>query len=164
MNEHVALKVPDFGYDTDYHAWSLAQAAMLRSGRLRDIDIQNIAEEIESLGRSDRRSLESQMIRLVEHLLKLQFATDGDPKPGWRKTVRDARRQIAVILDDSPSLRRQRQFFYLSGWPHAVTDAAEALAAYGDAAGSARLDALSVGDAPFSLDQALDSGWYPANA
>ena len=61
-------------YDRDYYAWVQDQVDALRQHRIEDVDWENVAEEIEDLGKSQRHSVESQMVRLLEHLLKLQYA------------------------------------------------------------------------------------------
>ena len=98
-------------YDEDFLAWSRQQAEALRSaargGSNQPLDWENLAEEIESLGESDRRQLTSQVRRILRHLLKLEASPAIQPRPGWRATIINARREIAGILRDSPSLRRE---------------------------------------------------------
>jgi Domain of unknown function DUF29 len=72
-------------YDIDYFLWSEHQAALLRQGKLTLLDIENLAGEIESLGRSDRRALMSQVQRRLVHLLKWQF------QPGRRSVSWESR-------------------------------------------------------------------------
>ena len=60
-------------YDTDFYAWTNEQAALLRAGRWSEADVENIAEEIESMGRSERRELVSRLTVLLMHLLKWRF-------------------------------------------------------------------------------------------
>ena len=91
-------------YDEDFYAWTVEQAGLLRSGQLSLADIENIAEEIESLGRSDRRALDSRLSVLIAHLLKWQ-AQPRLRSPSWRGTLREQRRQIRKLLRESPSLR-----------------------------------------------------------
>ena len=69
--------------------------------------LQNLAEEIESLGKSQRRELASQIRRILRHLLKLEASPASDPRAGWHATIYEARAEIAGILRDSPSLRRE---------------------------------------------------------
>jgi hypothetical protein len=96
-------------YDEDFFLWSTEQAEALRAAALgatnQPIDWENVAEEIESLGRSDRRELHSPMRRVIEHLLKLEYSLATDPRGGWIDSISDARNQIDVLLEDSPSLR-----------------------------------------------------------
>jgi len=91
-------------YDKDFYAWTFEQARLLRSGELAEIDAENLAEEIESMGRRDRHELESRMTVLLAHLLKWQ-AQPENRSTSWSGTIREQRRQIARKLRDSPSLR-----------------------------------------------------------
>jgi hypothetical protein len=96
-------------YDRDFVLWTEEQAAALR--RCKDanlpLDWENLAEEIESLGRSDRRELRSQITCILRHLLKLAVSPAAEPRRGWMSTVREARGEIEGVLEDSPSLRRE---------------------------------------------------------
>jgi hypothetical protein len=98
-------------YDADILVWSERQAELLRrraAGELineADLDWPNIAEEIEALGKSDRRELRNRIATLLDHLIRLQASPATDPRAGWRKTVREQRRGIQTLLADSPSLR-----------------------------------------------------------
>lgn len=98
-------------YDHDLVLWSEQQARELRAaagaGWNMPIDWENVAEEIESLGRSERRALASHIESVVEHLLKLQASPAPEPARGWRDTIRRARGEIEDVLADSPSLRRE---------------------------------------------------------
>ena len=98
-------------YDSDLVAWSAEQARVIRdAGRQRinaPIDWENVAEEIESLGKSERRTLSSRIGTVIEHLLKLQVSPAKEPAAVWRDTVRRTRQEIEEILRDSPSLRRE---------------------------------------------------------
>jgi hypothetical protein len=94
-------------YDTDFYAWTKAQAAALRAKKWLALDVDNLAEEIESLGRSDRRAITHQLERLLLHLLKWVYQPDQRARRGrgWRGSVRQARTAIADLLEESPSLR-----------------------------------------------------------
>jgi hypothetical protein len=91
-------------YEEDFYAWTVEQARLLRSGELSAIDAANIAEEIESMGRSDRRELNSRMTVLLMHLLKWR-SQPGARSRSWSATINEQRLQIDGILDESPSLR-----------------------------------------------------------
>jgi hypothetical protein len=91
-------------YDDDFFAWTQEQARLLRAGELTDVDVENLAEEIESVGRSDRREIRNRLTVLLSHLLKWQF----QPKrrgASWSVTILEQRLQINSIIEDSPSLR-----------------------------------------------------------
>jgi len=91
-------------YDEDFFAWTEEQARLLRAGELAEIDALNLAEEVESVGKSDRREIRSRLIVLLAHLLKWRFQPDARSS-GWVGTIREQRDQIEAILEDSPSLR-----------------------------------------------------------
>ena len=90
-------------YEDDLAAWAENNAALLRQGRLAEIDIDNIAEELEDLGKSERRALASHLRNLILHLLKWEFQPSRRC-PSWQTSIYNARREIALILADSPSL------------------------------------------------------------
>ena len=91
-------------YDEDFYAWTIEQARLLRSGELSTIDAANLAEEIESMGRSDRRELRSRLVVLVTHLLKWRHQP-GARSRSWSATIDEQRLQIEDVLTESPSLR-----------------------------------------------------------
>ena len=97
-------------YDTDLLTWSERQAALLRrraAGELvndAEIDWPNVAEEIESVGRSERRELRNRLARLLQHLLKWRYQPEHRSR-SWRTTITTQRREIEALLADSPSLR-----------------------------------------------------------
>lgn len=98
-------------YEEDTAAWSENQAAALRAaakgGSNQELDWENLAEEIESLRKQLKYALRSQILRIVPHLVKLQYSPAVDPRRGWRQTIRSARAEIDSILEDSPSLKKE---------------------------------------------------------
>jgi hypothetical protein len=99
-------------YDADLVLWSREQAELLRrmgaGQRVTDqVDWENIAEEIETLRRSDWRELRRCVQVVLEHLIKLQASPATSPRKCWRRTILEQRRQIRVLLHDSPSLARR---------------------------------------------------------
>lgn len=97
------LADPAADYDEDFYLWSYEQAELLRQGRFSEIDLANIVEEIESLGRSDRRALVSAYRVLIQHLLKWQFQPDRR-SASWRTTIRTQRTHLDTLEGESPSL------------------------------------------------------------
>ena len=91
-------------HDSDFYAWSLEQAALLRSGRVAEADLGAVAEEIEGMGKAEKRELISRLTVLLLHLLKWerQPARRGD---SWRLSIANARDEIADLLADNPSLK-----------------------------------------------------------
>ena len=99
-------------YDQDFFLWTQEQAAALRRAKDSNLplDWENLAEEVESLGKSDRREITSQLRRILRHLFKFEASPAAQSRAGWRSTIVDARSEIEGVLEDSPSLRRQIDF------------------------------------------------------
>lgn len=93
-------------YRRDYAEWLDAQSDALRNGRYDHLDIANLVEELEDLGKNQRREVESRLETLIEHVVKLAVCATEGPRTGWRASVREQRRQLAKLFRDSPSLRK----------------------------------------------------------
>src|SRR5215472_16454649 len=132
-------------YEEDFYAWTVEQSRLLRAGELSAIDAVNIAEEIESMGRSDRRELKSRLVVLVMHLLKWQHQPAGRSR-SWSATIEEHRLQIDAILAESPSLRPTTASMLAEA--HAIARA-RAIAETGLA------DEVFPGACPFTPDQVL---------
>jgi hypothetical protein len=91
-------------YEQDFYAWANEQAKLLRSGKFSEADIAHIAEEIESMGRTEKRELVSRLTVLLLHLLKWEFQPTLRC-PRWRNSVRVQRIGLASHLRDNPSLK-----------------------------------------------------------
>jgi hypothetical protein len=91
-------------YDRDFYAWSREQAELLRAGKLAEADIEHIAEEIDSMGRTEKRELISRLSVLLLHLLKWRYQP-GKRGPSWEASISNQRDGIAEHLDDNPSLK-----------------------------------------------------------
>jgi hypothetical protein len=89
-------------YETDFHAWVLEQAERLRAGE--PIDAENIAEELETLGRSEEQQLVNRLAVLLAHMLKYEFQPDK-PTPSWTATMKEQRKRVDRLLRKMPSLR-----------------------------------------------------------
>lgn len=97
-------KTTDQLYETDFVAWTEETVQLIRAGQFGQVDWQAVIEEIESLGRSDRRELKSRLEVLLQHLLKWQYQSNLR-SGSWRNTIDEQRNRIADLLDDSPSLK-----------------------------------------------------------
>jgi Domain of unknown function DUF29 len=91
-------------YDQDFYAWTQGQAQLLRDSAWEQLDIHNLAEEIEALGRRERQELVSRLGVLLGHLLKWEFQPENQTK-SWLATIREQRRKIQKLLEDNPSLK-----------------------------------------------------------
>ena len=141
-------------YEADFYAWATQQASMLRAGNLSALDIANIAEEIESRGKSERRELISRLTVLLQHLLKWQFQP-GLRGNSWRYTIKVQRRDLTRHLQDNPSLTAQL--------PAVLADAYASAALL--AAGETGLPETTFpAECPWSYQQAADPDFWPESA
>lgn len=147
----------DAGYDSDFYAWTIAQAAAVRrAGELRpnqDVDWENVAEEIEALGRNDLDTVFSHLETIIEHLLKLAYSPAGYPRRGWGLTVDKARVNMRRKL--TRTLRRKLRDEFPDAWRNGRKYAAAGLAEDGLSA-----DSLPA-DCPWTFDQLLDDDFQP---
>jgi hypothetical protein len=90
-------------HDRDFYAWTLQQASLLREGRLSEADIVHIAEELESMGASERRELTHRLAVLIAHLLKWQFQPELRGN-SWRNTIDVQRFDVKELLEENPTL------------------------------------------------------------
>jgi len=141
-------------YEADFHRWSQEQGRALRGRRAADVDWENIAEEIETLGRSDKRSLESNLSVVLLHLLKWQYQSD-QRKPGWRSSIAEHRSRIRKLTDESPSLR---------SYPAEILGEEYALARTKAADETGLPEKRFPAACPFTIEQILNPEFYPAGA
>ncbi|ELS00875.1 protein of unknown function DUF29 [Xenococcus sp. PCC 7305] len=94
-------------YNRDFNLWIQKTVSNLKNKDMGVIDWENLIDEIEGMGKSDRRALRSYLERLIEHLLKLKYwdAERDRCKRGWKIEILEFRSRIERILDDSPSLK-----------------------------------------------------------
>lgn len=162
-------------YERDFLAWTGEQARALRragegfahgdigvvQNALAALDFDNLAEELDSLGRSERAELRRRLTTIVEHLLKVQHSPAAGPRAGWRSTVRRGRRDAARLLRDNPSLKPEL--------PGLLGEAAEDAAALlpadmeergeGEAGELAR--AMREALREYTPERVLDPDWWP---
>lgn len=148
----------DQGYDTDLALWADSQARALRdAGRARTnlpIDWENVAEEIEALGKSQARELASRVRTVLVHLIKLQASPVTEPRGGWRETIIEQRSEIERVIEDLPSLRQAVGRVIAKEIGPARRQASAALTEYGEAP-RADVDRLSYSEADVMGD------WFP---
>ena len=108
-------------YDQDFYAWSNQQAALLRAGKLSQADIENIAEEIESMGKSEKKELVNRLIVLLLHLLKWQYQPAGRGA-SWQTSIKGQRNDIERHLRDNPSLKSQLALAISDAYSRALID------------------------------------------
>lgn len=138
-------------YETDYYAWAIRNARLLREGQLAQADLEHIAEEIESMGASERRELESRLIVLLHHLLKWQYQPE-QRSSGWLGTIDEQRTQLEILLRQSPSLRRicpeSIAFAYPKARRKAIKETGLAAPVFAEAC-------------PYAIEEILDEDFLP---
>jgi hypothetical protein len=145
---------PDARYEQDFYAWCKAQAEFLRSGRVSELDLEHLTEEVEDLGDALKRSVRNRIRTIVEHLLKLQNSPARDPRPVWRATVRTQRVRLRDGL--TASLRREVEEELAELYADARALAEGALRDHGEQAAADTLPATC----PYTMDQ-ITGGWLP---
>ena|SRR5690242_3784762 len=138
-------------YDRDFAEWTRHNAELLRSGRASEADLEHIAEEIEDMGKRERRSLHNRFVRLIEHLLKWRYQPERRGA-SWTRTIVLQRRAIRRLLDENPSFRPT-----LDDVAREAYDDAAAITAAVLERGRADFPAAS----PFTLEQLLDESFLP---
>jgi Domain of unknown function DUF29 len=121
-------------YDRDLVRWAAEQAALLRARKFHDLDIENLAQEVEDLGKSERGQLENRIVTIIEHMLKLDvFTAEGPgPRAGWNATIRRSRRAVEKLLNQNPSLKREVDAIIKAETQTARELVAEGFADYGE--------------------------------
>ena len=144
-------------YESDFYEWSLSQASLLRrmaSERVNtELDLENLAEEIESMAGSDRRELVSRLQIILIHLIKLAYCFYPDPRQTWRDSVHAQRSSLDKLFDQSPSLRRLAPAMLEKAWPKALEQAERETI-------DLSMDMLPAVN-PFPLERVLDFKYFP---
>ena len=138
-------------YEQDYAAWAVQTASAIRAGRMSDLDWSAIAEELDDMGKRERRALGSYLRNLLMHLLKWEYQPERR-STSWELTIDQARREIEDILTDSPSLRVELDAVMVKEYPRARRDAAKETGQP-----LARLPEVC----PYPVERILEDGHYP---
>jgi hypothetical protein len=140
-----------FGYDADFYAWTQEQAERLRQSRPNNVDWEHVAEEIEDLGRSEKRELVSRLVILMSHLLKWQNQPAHRGK-SWRLSIKEHRLRLARHLSENPSLKAKLNAAIADAYEEAVIVAAR----------QTELDEDVFSEiCPWSFDQMMDASFLP---
>ncbi len=145
------LKAKDSLYESDPHAWYVAQAKLLRDGKVADADLVHIAEELEDMGRSEAKELRSSLRLILSHLLKWQYQS-AKRSDSWRDTIDRERDHAALCLDDSPSLRTKLPELFAKAYELGRKEAAR----------ETKLPLATFPELPpYSVEQTLDPDYLP---
>ena len=138
-------------YEIDFYAWTQEQARLLRERRWSDLDLDNLVDEVASVGSSEKRQIRNRLTKLLAHLLKWKYQP-GRRGSSWSSTISDQRRQLGYILEESPSLRNyfveQVAANYESGRLEAARETGVAFGLFPE-------------ECPFTPEQVLDLEFFP---
>jgi len=138
-------------YEKDFYAWSRESARLMRERKFSELDIENIAEEIEAMGKRDKRELASRLSSLLMHLLKWRYEAEYRSR-SWKLTIMNQRAEIAGLLKDSPSLSHKLPDMIAGAYSRAKKTAAL----------ETGLPAATFPEAcPYSQDEILDAEFLP---
>lgn len=138
-------------YSKDFYSWALHNAQLIRSGQLSEIDIENIATELETMGRNNKRELINRLAVLIAHLLKWKYQSIKRSK-SWVLTIKNQRFELADLLAESPSLRQEVEIKFAHAYEKALILAA---------AETAMDEQEFPQHSPFSLTECLDFSFLP---
>ncbi len=148
MNEQLA----QINYEQDFYKWAILNAKLLKESQWSKIDAENIAEELESMGKRDKRQLVNRLIVLLMHLLKWEFQQEKRSR-SWKSSIIEQRRRIAQLLEDSPSLyneiNNKMNYIYNAAVEQAVSETGIELNTF-------------PATCPYSIKQILEDDYYPA--
>ena len=138
-------------HDLDFHAWTQEQLGLIRSGRIDELDLSHLQEEIESMGASERRELGNRLAVLLAHLLKWQFQPERRGA-SWRLTIEEQRQRSARVLRQNPSLKSRLDEIFQDAYADARLISAR----------ETGIDkSVFPDEPPYSVAQAFDVEFYP---
>ncbi len=138
-------------YEKDFYSWTQEQAELLKNGRFSDLDIANLIEEVESMGRSEKRELESRLTILLLHLLKWKYQ-DVRRGRSWQLSIDEQRIQFEETLNENPGLKPQLDEIVKKAYKLAVIKAARE---------TKISKSIFPENCPWTLAQFIEDGFYP---
>jgi hypothetical protein len=138
-------------YDNDFYSWTQEQAELLKNGRFSELDIDNLIEEVESMGRSEKRELESRLTILLLHLLKWKYQEVRRGRR-WQLSIDEQRLQFCKTLNENPGLKPTLDEIIKDAYKLAVIKAARE---------TKISKSIFPECCPWTLAQFIDDGFYP---
>lgn len=138
-------------YDQDFYKWTQESARLLRERRFEDLDIENLVEEVESMGRSEKREFVSRLAVLIAHLLKWEYQPERRSR-SWASTISTQRSEAEDVLEDNPSFKSIMDEMILKAYRKAI------FRAVSDTGLSGKLFPPSC---PYSFEQVMDMEFLP---
>ena len=138
-------------YDQDFYGWTQEQAALLKGGQLNALDIANLIEEVETMGRSEKRALQSRLMVLLVQLLKWKYQPVRRGR-SWQLTIEGQRENCLDVLEDNPSLKSKLDIILIRSYSSAKITASK----------ETGLDKNNFPiTCPWTYDQIIDNNYYP---
>jgi hypothetical protein len=152
MSRATLAKITADLYEQDFNLWLKRQAELLHEGHFEELDLENLIEEVQDIGKRDKREVKNRLIVLLTHLLKHQYQPNKRTR-SWLDTIDEQRSQLCYIFEDSPSLKAHYAPAILDTCYEAASNKAK------------RQTGLPVttfpASCPYSLEQALDPDFLP---
>lgn len=138
-------------YHSDFYSWTQQQASLLKTRQLNELDFENLIEEIETMGRSEKRALESRLAVLLQHLLKWKYQPERRGR-SWELTIKVQRIKLDKLLKANPGLKSELDEILTDAYQLAVVKAAK----------DTRFDeAVFPPECPWELSQIAHADFYP---
>jgi len=138
-------------YDEDFYGWAMAEANLLRQRKWDELDIEHLAEELESMGASEKREIRSRMEQLLKHLLKWKYQSDLQCR-SWKNSIRNQRKALLAIIKDNPSLKPTIPEYVKDVYEGALDGAVEETGIYKE---------NFPAECPYTFEQIMNDEFYP---
>lgn len=138
-------------YEEDFYGWAMKNASLLKQGKFNEADMENIIEEMESMGRSEKSQLINRFSILIAHLLKWQFQPDFRGR-SWHGTIKEQRKRAKILLKENPSLKNKLTEAFIDSYEIAVDQIER----------ETPIDLkLLPSECPYTIEQCLEDTFYP---
>ena len=145
------MEIIMISYDKDFYSWTQEQAELLKHGRFSELDIDNLIEEVETMGRTEKRELESRLTVLLLHLLKWKYQ-DVRQRRSWELSIIEQRLKFEETLKENPGLKSKLDDMLKKAYRYAVIEASK----------ETKISIKIFPElCPWELDKITDSEFYP---
>jgi len=138
-------------YETDFYGWTQRQVDAMRAGNLADLDLNNLIEEVESMGKNQKKELESRLEVLLMHLLKWRYQPNLRGR-SWQLTIIEQRKRIAYHLEENPSLKSRIPEAHNRSYAFSVMDAVKE---------TGMADSIFPEQCPWTFEQVMNPDFWP---
>ena len=138
-------------YENDYYGWTQEQAFLIKSGKFNELDIENLIEEIESMGKTEKKEAISRLTIVLLHLLKWEYQPERQCK-SWKISIDTQRKKFKKVIKENPSLKAQLASILEDAYEDATYDAFKET--------GIDIDTFPV-TCPWTMSELNDDGFYP---